>query len=120
MPSRPLPPHFPIRAGFDQKVELPVMLCTTACPGMPCPLHIYEPRYRFMVRRAIESGSRRFGIFTEGSGPHNLAKTLQLSTFISDTSSFSSELRLAPFFDPASSTRPHNQPIRALPARTRS
>ena len=28
----------------------------------PCPLHIFEPRYRLMMRRTIESGQRRFGM----------------------------------------------------------
>jgi len=39
-----------------------MFVCTTGFPGIPCPLFIYEPRYRLMVRRAIESGTRQFGI----------------------------------------------------------
>lgn len=37
-------------------------MCTTALPFASCPLHIYEPRYRLMLRRAIESGSKQFGM----------------------------------------------------------
>jgi Lon protease-like protein len=36
--------------------------CTLAYPLMPTFLHIFEPRYRLMVRRAIESGDRKFGM----------------------------------------------------------
>lgn len=51
---------------FLQETELepsvPVFVCTTAFPCVPCPLFVYEPRYRLMVRRSIESGERMFGI----------------------------------------------------------
>ncbi|KAL5282503.1 LONRF3 family protein [Megaselia abdita] len=51
---------------FLQEIELepsvPVFVCTTAFPCVPCPLFVYEPRYRLMVRRCIESGDRKFGI----------------------------------------------------------
>jgi len=42
--------------------EIPVFVCTTALPFASCPLHIYEPRYRLMLRRAIETGSKQFGM----------------------------------------------------------
>ncbi len=42
--------------------EIPIFVCTLALPYAPCPLHIYEPRYRLMIRRAIESGSNQFGM----------------------------------------------------------
>lgn len=47
---------------LEKEPALPIFICTTAFPAVPCPLFIYEPRYRLMVRRAIESGSRQFGI----------------------------------------------------------
>ena len=31
-------------------------------PGVKCALHIFEPRYRLMVRRCMESGFSRFGM----------------------------------------------------------
>ena len=31
---------------------------------MPCPLHVFEPRYRLMMRRTIETESRSFGMCT--------------------------------------------------------
>ena len=48
--------------GTSELETLPVFVCTMAYPSLPCPLHIFEPRYRLMVRRCMESGSRRFGM----------------------------------------------------------
>ena len=42
--------------------EVPVFVCTMAFPHMPCPLHVFEPRYRLMVRQCMESGFRQFGM----------------------------------------------------------
>ena len=39
-----------------------MFVCTLALPRMPCPLHIFEPRYRLMVRQCMESGLRQFGM----------------------------------------------------------
>lgn len=33
-----------------------------AYPNVRCPLHVFEPRYRLMIRRCMESGSRQFGM----------------------------------------------------------
>ena len=33
-----------------------------AFPTVRCPLHVFEPRYRLMIRRCMESGSRQFGM----------------------------------------------------------
>ena len=41
---------------------MPIFVCTLALPFAPCPLHIFEPRYRLMLRRAIETGANRFGM----------------------------------------------------------
>lgn len=42
--------------------DMPLFVCSLAYPSMPCFLHIFEPRYRLMIRRAIESGDRKFGM----------------------------------------------------------
>lgn len=42
--------------------EIPIFVCTLAVPGIACPLHIFEPRYKLMIRRCLESGSRQFGM----------------------------------------------------------
>ncbi|XP_062303303.1 LON peptidase N-terminal domain and RING finger protein 2 [Osmerus eperlanus] len=44
------------------KQEVPIFICTVAFPTIPCPLHIYEPCYRLMVRRSMETGTRQFGM----------------------------------------------------------
>ena len=46
----------------DHDVNMPLFPCTLAYPLMPTFLHIFEPRYRLMIRRAIETGDRKFGI----------------------------------------------------------
>lgn len=47
---------------IEKEPSVPVFICTTAYPNVPCPLYVYEPRHRLMIRRAIESGHRQFGI----------------------------------------------------------
>uniref|UniRef100_A0A6M2DZL5 Putative e3 ubiquitin ligase n=1 Tax=Xenopsylla cheopis TaxID=163159 RepID=A0A6M2DZL5_XENCH len=63
---RQLIPHQYFARKMEEETQnearLPVFVCTTAYPTVPCPLFVSEPRYRLMVRRCIESGSRRFGI----------------------------------------------------------
>ncbi|CAB4011458.1 LON peptidase N-terminal domain and RING finger 2 [Paramuricea clavata] len=46
----------------SNKDEIPIFVCTLAVPDIACPLHIFEPRYKLMIRRCIESGSRQFGM----------------------------------------------------------
>ncbi|NXD22297.1 LONF1 protein, partial [Spelaeornis formosus] len=42
--------------------NIPIFVCTMSFPGIPCPLHVFEPRYRLMIRRCQESGTRTFGM----------------------------------------------------------
>ena len=50
-------------AGGSREIEIPIFVCTMGFPGgIPCPLHVFEPRYRLMIRRSMESGTRRFGM----------------------------------------------------------
>ncbi|KAL8951615.1 MAG: hypothetical protein Q9222_002415 [Ikaeria aurantiellina] len=42
--------------------NVPLFPCTLAYPSMPTFLHIFEPRYRLMIRRSIENGQGKFGI----------------------------------------------------------
>jgi Lon protease-like protein/tetratricopeptide (TPR) repeat protein len=51
--------------------EIPIFICGLAYPGISFPLHVFEPRYRLMMRRCIEDGSRVFGMVMhvgDGSG----------------------------------------------------
>nr|CAB3263470.1 LON peptidase N-terminal domain and RING finger protein 3 [Phallusia mammillata] len=40
----------------------PIFVCTIAFPSVPCPLHIFEPRYRLMLRRCLDHNQREFGM----------------------------------------------------------
>ncbi|XP_026060058.1 LON peptidase N-terminal domain and RING finger protein 2-like isoform X2 [Carassius auratus] len=42
--------------------EVPIFVCTIAFPTVPCPLHVFEPRYRLMIRRSMETGTKQFGM----------------------------------------------------------
>ncbi|XP_078086793.1 LON peptidase N-terminal domain and RING finger protein 1-like [Mustelus asterias] len=42
--------------------NIPIFVCTMAFPGISCPLHIFEPRYRLMMRRCLETGTKTFGM----------------------------------------------------------
>jgi len=42
-------------------LDTALFICTVAFPGMPNYLHVFEPRYRLMLRRAM-AGNGRFGI----------------------------------------------------------
>lgn len=51
-------------SGFD----IPIFVCTLAFPHMPTFLHVFEPRYRLMIRRAME-GNRTFGMVLPTPSP---------------------------------------------------
>lgn len=42
--------------------------CTIAFPTMPTFLHIFEPRYRLMMRRCLASADRNFGMLRHNAG----------------------------------------------------
>ncbi|KAI9786144.1 MAG: hypothetical protein M1839_007554 [Geoglossum umbratile] len=44
------------------ELDTPLFICTLSYPAMPTFLHIFEARYRLMIRRAVESGSMKFGM----------------------------------------------------------
>lgn len=50
-----------------QELDMPLFICTLSFPDVPTFLHIFEPRYRLMIRRAIESGDRKFGMLLHNS-----------------------------------------------------
>ena len=64
------PEHVAVRAETAAQEEqimmgeqnVPLFPVTLAYPAMPTFLHIFEPRYRLMIRRVIESGERKFGL----------------------------------------------------------
>ncbi|KAF3926852.1 hypothetical protein ABW20_dc0103112 [Dactylellina cionopaga] len=48
--------------------KVPIFACAMAFPQMPMFLHIFEPRYRLMLRRAIADGTRSFGMVSHRRG----------------------------------------------------
>eukprot|EP00063_Salmo_salar_P032447 XP_014007282.1 PREDICTED: LON peptidase N-terminal domain and RING finger protein 2-like [Salmo salar] len=42
--------------------EVPIFICTMAFPTIPCPLQVFEPCYRLMIRRTMETGTKQFGM----------------------------------------------------------
>ncbi|CBF70476.1 hypothetical protein AN5961.2 [Aspergillus nidulans FGSC A4] len=47
---------------LNSEGKLPLAVVSLAFPTMPIGLHIFEPRYRLMIQRVMESGSRKFGM----------------------------------------------------------
>ncbi|KAF3007392.1 hypothetical protein E8E13_001573 [Curvularia kusanoi] len=45
----------------SEVLNTPLFICTLAMPAMPTFLHVFEPRYRLMMRRVLE-GNRQFGM----------------------------------------------------------
>lgn len=61
--------------------ELPLFpLNVVLFPGMPLPLHIFEPRYRLLTRRCLEGGhfpvERAFGVTLVAEGEEGKANTV--------------------------------------------
>ncbi|XP_064636174.1 LON peptidase N-terminal domain and RING finger protein 3-like isoform X2 [Lineus longissimus] len=53
-----------VNGGKDDQHEIPIFVCSLAYPTVACPLHVFEPRYRLMIRQSMESGTRKFGMCT--------------------------------------------------------
>lgn len=63
---------------FLMSFELPIFpLGVVLFPGMPLPLHIFEPRYRAMIGRCLE-GDRQFGVAQLAEGVEGMAGTTAL------------------------------------------
>lgn len=74
--------------------ELPLFpLNVVLFPGMPLPLHIFEPRYRLMMRRCLEA-DRTFGVAMLVAGQEGQAGTVP-----ADVGCSAEILEVAPFAD---------------------
>lgn len=47
---------------YSLNKNIPIFVCTMSFPGLVCPLHVFEPRYRLMMRRCQETGTKMFGM----------------------------------------------------------
>lgn len=54
--------HAVLYSSSSLNKNVPIFVCTMAFPTVPCPLHIFEPCYRLMIRRCMETGTKRFGM----------------------------------------------------------
>ncbi len=62
----------------DGELDLPIFVCALSFPFMPTFLHVFEPRYRLMIRRALE-GDRCFGMtLHHGGGSLDCGTVLQI------------------------------------------
>jgi Lon protease-like protein len=50
-----------------EALDLPLFVCTLSLPSTPTFLHIFEPRYRLMMRRCMD-GNKRFGMLMYNQG----------------------------------------------------
>eukprot|EP00931_Biecheleriopsis_adriatica_P028818 TRINITY_DN17183_c0_g1_i1.p1 TRINITY_DN17183_c0_g1~~TRINITY_DN17183_c0_g1_i1.p1 ORF type:complete len:660 (-),score=125.88 TRINITY_DN17183_c0_g1_i1:22-1941(-) len=57
-----------------QNEWVPIFVCSLSAPFIPTPLHVFEPRYRLMMRRAIES-NQRFGMCLPAEDGEGFADT---------------------------------------------
>ncbi|XP_005360017.1 LON peptidase N-terminal domain and RING finger protein 2 [Microtus ochrogaster] len=46
----------------DLTRDVPIFVCAMTFPTVSCPLHVFEPSYRLMIRRCMETGTKRFGM----------------------------------------------------------
>ncbi|KAI9038450.1 putative ATP-dependent protease (CrgA) [Aspergillus affinis] len=56
-------------AGTDEETTIPLFVNTLALPTVPTFIHIFEPRYRLMIRRVMRNRKRKFGmVMLNGAG----------------------------------------------------
>ncbi|KYK56966.1 hypothetical protein DCS_03972 [Drechmeria coniospora] len=69
-------------AVWQQTLDVPLFSCTVTFPTMPTFLHVFEPSYRLMIRRALDGG-KAFGIvLPREPGPAHAAKFFELGTLV--------------------------------------
>ncbi|KAL1916680.1 uncharacterized protein VTP21DRAFT_5384 [Calcarisporiella thermophila] len=64
LPNR-VPSPSPLPAEDNPMV--PLFICTLVFPKQHCSLHVFEPRYRLMIRRCVETGRNQFGMVLPGA-----------------------------------------------------
>lgn len=58
---------------LDESNQIPIFICTNAFPKVACPLFVYEPRYRLLTRRCLQSTRKRFGMAAKTSNGDKFA-----------------------------------------------
>ncbi|GAA95181.1 uncharacterized protein L969DRAFT_105115 [Mixia osmundae IAM 14324] len=59
------------REQAEAAQDVPIFVCSLAFPNMPTFLHVFEPRYRLMMRRAMD-GNKLFGMVLPSRQPGGL------------------------------------------------
>lgn len=68
--------------ALDEDFNTALFPCTLAYPNMPTFLHIFEPRYRLMIRRAMETGDGKFAMMMYNSNPRRIQGQLGQCRFM--------------------------------------
>lgn len=73
------------KASWSKKLPL-FMMNVVYFPGQPMHLHLFEPRYKLMIRRVLESGNRSFGYmcFAPREGAVGVLMEVRQCEFLAD------------------------------------
>ena len=54
----------------ENTATVPVFVCMATFPTLACPLHVFEPRYKLMIRRCLDAQEKTFGMcmYDESNG----------------------------------------------------
>ncbi|KAF6762133.1 PUA-like domain-containing protein [Ephemerocybe angulata] len=69
----------------DAELDTPIFVAMLVFPGQPVTLHIFEPRYRLMLRRCLDSNRPRFGMVMPPS-PNSPSPLQDFGTMLEITS----------------------------------
>ncbi|EFI27708.1 hypothetical protein CC1G_14633 [Coprinopsis cinerea okayama7 len=58
------------------RLDTPIFICLLSLPGIPVGIRVFEPRYRLMLRRCLESPVPQFGMLPNISGTQNIYGTM--------------------------------------------
>ncbi|KAJ3778886.1 PUA-like domain-containing protein [Lentinula raphanica] len=63
----------------NARLNTPIFVCNLSFPGMPILLHFFEPKYRLMLRRCLDSPWPSFGMIMSSSASSSSASSSTLS-----------------------------------------
>ncbi|CAI2161917.1 8695_t:CDS:1 [Funneliformis geosporum] len=72
---------------FNTTQDTPIFVTALVFPKMPYFLHVFEPKYRLMIRRCMQSRQRQFGmVLTNGTSYHDYGTMLEIRSaeFLTD------------------------------------
>ncbi|KAJ3930061.1 MAG: PUA-like domain-containing protein [Lentinula lateritia] len=64
----------------NARLKTPIFVCHLSFPGMPILLHFFEPKYRLMLRRCLDSPWPSFGMIMSSSASSSSASSSNLNT----------------------------------------